>query len=172
MRALWVSLAVCTAVVACSSTETSTSSGSSPSSSSGGAACGKAGRAGTTPDCGAFTCSAGQYCVSGFPALCKNGCTSDNNCGETERCVRCGTQTVGTCQPCSRSEADACNVPTVDAGPKECERDTFLDQTDCGHPGPSGMRPPIGYRCPDTATVPKGKGCVQGDLAIDWCCPQ
>jgi len=111
--------------VACSSTTEAAGSGNGtpPASTEAGAACGKAGRDGKTSsfDCG--TCSAGQYCRTSATVAdaCKPGCTSDANCGEAEQCVRCGTETVGTCQSCSRDVKDACQTtpppPEPDAGP-------------------------------------------------------
>jgi len=36
-------------------------------------------------DCGAVTCSPGQYCDG--PGMCENGCTSDANCENGDECV-------------------------------------------------------------------------------------
>ncbi len=129
--------------------------------------CGEPGRPGTTEGCGAFTCSAGQYCVTGFPAECSNGCTSDSNCGGSEHCVRCGNAAVGTCESCA-STNDSCVKP--DATIATCVRDSFVDQT-CSLPDMMGRpRPPVGYQCPDDMTVPSDPSCVHADLSIDWCC--
>ena len=51
-----------------------------------------------------------------------------------------------------------------------CKRDTTVDQSECGHPGPRGPRPPKGYTC-DSDKEPTDPKCVQGDLPIHWCCP-
>ncbi len=204
-------------VVACSST-----TGSSGNTSDGGAPtappanCGKAGRSGKT-ECRGLTCSAGQYCVQGnaVATRCDRGCTSDENCGEAERCVRCGNDATGTCQSCTRSDADSCQTgdgctrvtpedrecasggkafecledkePGADRGQctqtkvpllwccgagvaSSCKRNTLYDQSECGHPGPSGPRPPKAYSCgPDEQ--PSDPKCVHGDLPSIWCCP-
>ncbi|MDB4936780.1 MAG: hypothetical protein JWP87_3752 [Labilithrix sp.] len=131
-------------VAACSSTtDTGTGAGgATPGATSGGTAsdpgastqsaqCGSAGRTGksacyTIPD----ACSAGQYCANGNGNGCEVGCTSDENCSATEHCVRCGTNSVGTCRSCG-DKNDGCTVtppPKSDAAPTDpCERNTAID---------------------------------------------
>ena len=108
--------------VACSSTTEAAGPGpaTTPPGTEAGAACGKAGRTGETSGTSCGKCAAGQYCKNDSYNECKPGCTSDANCGEAEQCIRCGTETVGTCQSCSRDAKDACKTtPEPDAGPED-----------------------------------------------------
>jgi len=222
--------------IACSSATNDTPAGSSGSSGSSGgdvSTCTVAGRLGKSecqadappgfPKKAAITCSAGTFCVtsSAYEAKCQGGCSSDENCGPSERCVRCNNSAAGSCRACNLSDADACaEKPKADAGPATCTRDTFFDsdcvtpgkafscpstveptgqgtcaqtqtpgiwccggavatckrdtvfdQSECGHPGPTGPRPPKGYTC-DSGSEPPDPKCVQGDLPIHWCCPK
>lgn len=50
------------------------------------------------------------------------GCTSDENCSETEKCVKCNGDAIGTCQACSKSEEDVCKP-----GVLTCQRDRTFD---------------------------------------------
>jgi hypothetical protein len=220
---------------ACSSTASDGANGASGADGANGAAdvssCSVAGRKGTSSCQGdvppgapakvPITCSAGTFCVAaGFDATCQPGCQSDENCGATERCVRCANAATGSCRTCNLSDADACaGKPKADAGPATCERntfydsdcsapgkafecpttieptgqgtcaqtslagvwccggavqtckrDTFLDQSECSHPGQGGPRPPKGYRC-DDGKEPADPKCALGDLPDHWCCP-
>jgi hypothetical protein len=130
---------------------TGTSSGSTPS-------CGKEGRTGETAGTSCGTCSAGQYCDTDGFNECKPGCTSDNNCGENETCVRTGTNAVGTCRSCSEAQPG-----TVDGGSTSgCVRNTEIDRR-CG---PGGK----GYAC-SLDQEPEGDGsCTQSRLPGEWCC--
>lgn len=126
---------------------------------------GKAGRTGETA-CSVTasgTCSAGQYCSENWKnsAGCFPGCTSDANCGENERCVRCGTDDVGTCQSCSRSDDDACkSVAKPDEG---CTR-TTPDDRRCQTPGKA-------YQCASDRDPGAELGkCTQSKIATVWCC--
>jgi hypothetical protein len=131
-------------VAACSSTiepgtgasgatpgETSGGTASAPGASGSSAQCGSAGRTGKSA-CYKVedACSAGQYCGNGNGNGCLVGCTSDENCSATEHCVRCGTESVGTCRSCG-DKNDGCTVtppPMSDAGPTDpCHRNTAVD---------------------------------------------
>jgi hypothetical protein len=133
------------------------SNGSNASGSSGNAnpSCGKAGRSGdTNTKCG--TCAAGQYCDDEDYNTCKLGCTSDNNCGESEYCYRVGGGARGTCQSCS-------SQPGTAPAASSCQRNTVLDR-ECASPGKA-------YECASTSEEPKGVGsCVQADLPQVFCC--
>ena len=61
--------------------------------------CGAADRTGTTP-CFPGQCGPGQYCVSAGMPHCEPGCTSDENCGPTERCEREAGSALGVCRSC------------------------------------------------------------------------
>lgn len=63
------------------------------------AGCGAADRSGTTP-CFPGECGPGQYCVSTGMPHCEPGCTSDENCGPTERCEREAGSALGVCRSC------------------------------------------------------------------------
>jgi hypothetical protein len=132
---------------------------SSGSGGGGGAdSCGKPGRTGVTDD-GCGQCAAGQYCDESDFLTCKPGCTSDANCGETEQCIRCGSAAVGTCQSCSRTEADVCGGGSGGG----CTRDTFWDM-DCVSPGKA-------YTCPSNMEPSAALGtCSQASLSTVWCC--
>jgi hypothetical protein len=64
--------------------------------------CGAADRSGTTP-CFPGQCGPGQYCVSRGMSRCEPGCTSDENCGPTERCEREAGSALGVCRSCDFS---------------------------------------------------------------------
>lgn len=117
--------------------------------------CGSPGRSGET-DCPGFPCSAGMYCEEQTVGYeCVVGCTSDANCGESEHCVKCGGDGVGTCQSCSKDEADVC-------GPGTCERNTALD-TSCTAQGAKG------YNCPTDTEPPPELGSCANEGGF-WCC--
>lgn len=221
--------------VACSSTTNETAAPGDGGTTADPSSCTVAGRAGKSqcqadsppgfPAKDPITCSAGTFCYTGsaYEAKCQPGCQSDENCGPSERCVRCSGSAAGSCRTCTVTDADACTTPKPDAGPEagpakcdrdtffdkdcvspgkafscpttieptgqgtcaqtdlagiwccggavaKCKRDTVIDQAECGHPGPSGPRPPKGYTC-DSGSEPTDPKCVQGDLPIHWCCP-
>ena len=63
-------------------------------------ACGARERSGSTP-CFPGSCGPGQYCIDEGMPHCEPGCTSDENCGPTERCEREGTAALGVCRSCA-----------------------------------------------------------------------
>jgi hypothetical protein len=109
-------------------------------------------------------CSAGTFCYTpnGIPQ-CQPGCTSDENCGPSERCIRCDGPASGQCNACNLTDEEACRAPPKeDAGPPTCDRDTFFDQ-DCAAPGKA-------FSCPSTVE-PTGQGtCTQTKLPGVFCC--
>jgi hypothetical protein len=134
--------------------------GGSGDSGSGSESCGKSGRSGTTT-CPGNDCSAGMHCekVNLAEYACFAGCTSDVNCGENERCVKCNAEAsaLGSCQSCSKSEADICK-PVV----AMCERDTKLDQS-CSTPGAKA------YSCPSNMEPDASLGTCKNEQ-VAWCC--
>lgn len=130
--------------------------GGDAGSGSGPENCGKSGRTGAT-HCPYNDCSAGTYCKEKDLAdyTCVAGCTSDENCGESERCVKCNADAVGTCQSCSKSDADVCK-------PAMCERDTTFDQS-CSTPGAKA------YSCPSNLEPPASLGTCKNEQ-VAWCC--
>ncbi len=61
--------------------------------------CGAPDRSGMTP-CFPGQCGPGQYCVDRGMPHCEPGCTSDENCGPTERCEREDGSALGVCRSC------------------------------------------------------------------------
>ncbi len=155
-------------LLACSSSSTATGATSSDGGGGGGGGgnCGSAGRSGKS-DCYKVkdACSAGQYCANGNGNGCGVGCTSDDNCGSTEHCIRCGMESVGTCQSCSDTTDHCKTTPTPDAGPTDpCSRDTNVDFM-C-----TSKATPKAYDC--VGNDPIQTGCVKamGDPTV-FCCP-
>ncbi len=121
------------------------------------------------------TCSAGTYCTQDENNFfrCKTGCTSDENCGASERCEKCAN-TVGRCLPCATSATDACKAPApIDAGPADppdepgsCARSNFED-----HWCTNATRGK-GYRCDDDAEPAKELNCEHPTQGPSWvyCC--
>lgn len=169
--------------IACSSETNATPSGGGGDDGAGGgdvAACTVKERTGKStcqadsppgaPPKDPITCSAGTFCyANNTSAYCQPGCQSDENCGPSERCVRCGDESTGKCRTCNVSDKEACTAtntpaPAPDAAaPSEtCTRDTFFDK-DCASPGKA-------FSCPNDLE-PTGQGtCVQTDLPGTWCC--
>lgn len=120
-------------------------------------ACGDAPAAacGATPDAG--------------PAACERNTFFDTDCVSPGKAFECPTTTEptgqGTC-----AQTDLAGVWCCGGAVATCKRDTTVDQSECGHPGPTGPRPPKGYTC-DSGSEPPDPKCVQGDLPIHWCCP-
>jgi hypothetical protein len=114
-------------------------------------------------------CSAGTLCEASSgsrQASCQPGCTSDENCGGSERCVKCDNEAVGSCRSCSLTDEQACKVtpptPVPDAGPAMCERDTFFDSTEC-----SGKK---GYKCGSMEPPASLGPCTPAMLPGIQCC--
>ena len=83
-------------------------------------------------------------------------------------------QCPNTLEPTGQGTCEQSKLPGVwccGGAVTTCKRDTTVDQPECGHPGPSGPRPPKGYTCDDDKE-PMDPKCVQGDLPIHWCCPK
>lgn len=114
-------------------------------------ACPGPARTGTT-SCFPGECSVGHWCDDVANATCKPGCTSDENCGPRDICVREGDAAVGRCEPCSghrqHEAAPGCVVPSrsgitkcfpecpagqhcVDEGTSHCEPGCASDEN-CG----------------------------------------
>ena len=156
-----------TLVVAACSSSTSPAVPASSGSPDGGTAAGSCGSPGRTGKSSCYkvmdACSAGQYCANGNGTGCSVGCVSEDNCGATEHCVRCGMQSVGTCRSCT-DKNDGCTVtPEPDAGPVDpCMRDTGIDFM---------CKPalPKAYHC--FGSDPLQTGCVHGtgDPTV-FCC--
>lgn len=115
-----------------------------------------------------ITCSAGTYCSTvNIEAKCLTGCVSDENCGSTERCVRCGDDDIGSCRACNATNEEVCKAaPAKDAGPtttEGCKRDTSFDKK-CASPGKA-------YTCDDTTKEPEDAGtCTQVNSTGVFCC--
>ena len=77
-----------------------------------------------------------------------------------ERCVRCGSAAVGTCQDCSRTDAEVCGgTGTGDT----CTRNNTLDDM-CLSPGKA-------YNCPPDQDPPASFGaCEHSDVSGLYCC--
>ena len=54
---------------------------------------------GTTP-CGFEGCGPGQSCDQSELPECRPGCSSDEHCAPTDRCVRTAGETTGRCESC------------------------------------------------------------------------
>ena len=61
--------------------------------------CVVASRTGTTP-CFPGECPVGQRCVGEGMPHCEPGCTSDENCGPAEYCMRADGSALGVCRSC------------------------------------------------------------------------
>jgi hypothetical protein len=79
------------------------SHGGSPRAEEGPVACpGPRGSGSTT--CGFESCGPGQSCdQSGLPE-CRPGCSSDEHCARTDRCVRAPGESEGRCESCGGIE--------------------------------------------------------------------
>jgi hypothetical protein len=100
-------------------------------------------------------------------AKCDPGCSSDENCGPSEHCVRCGDDALGSCRACTETKDAVCKAqqpaPKQPQSTEACERDTFFDK-DCDAAHPKG------HVCPSNKE-PEGKGaCKQHALPDTWCC--
>lgn len=60
---------------------------------------------GQTP-CSADGCGPGQTCDQSVLPECRPGCSSDEHCAPTDRCVRAEGATVGRCESCGGVEFD------------------------------------------------------------------
>lgn len=164
-------------VVTACSTENAAGSGggTSGNGTSGTKSCTVAGRTGSST-CSAdsfvgeqkeaVTCSAGTYCASSsHEARCNPGCQSDENCGPSERCVRCPTDKyAGTCRSCDLTDEAACRETDAPPTTLACTRNTNHDR-DCLAPGKA-------YECLDPrAEPPVDAGtCTQTKSSTIFCC--
>jgi hypothetical protein len=179
IASLTITLPLCFAL-ACSGTAITTEGTQpSPGTQSTGPdtqACATPGRTGQVV-CGDATstapsCSAGNYCYQDEKRFfrCNTGCTSDQNCGPSEHCEKCG-KNVGSCVACATPAADACK--TVDAGGPgpdlpsgQCTRSNFYDLY-C-----TDTTKAKAYECDDNAEPASDLNCAKPDDAPSWvyCC--
>ncbi|HET6583404.1 MAG TPA: hypothetical protein VFG69_08150 [Nannocystaceae bacterium] len=92
---------------------------------------------GTTP-CFADGCGPGQMCDQSVLPECRPGCSSDEHCAPTDRCVRAEGETIGRCESCSAvgfaEAAPHCVDPArtgVTACFHTCGPGTYCRDTEC-----------------------------------------
>ncbi len=103
------------------------------------------------------------------PETCSRDTFFDMDCTAPGKAFQC----PNTLEPTGQGTCEQTKLPGVwccGGAATTCKRDTTVDQSECGHPGPRGPRPPKGYTC-DSDKEPTDPKCVQGDLPIHWCCP-
>ena len=100
---------------------------------------------------------------------CERDTFFDKDCVSPGKAFSCPSTTEPTGQG-SCAQAELPGIWCCGGAAATCKRDTTVDQSECGHPGPTGLRPPKGYTC-GAGTPPTDPKCIQGDLPIHWCCP-